>query len=156
MNEEYHWRETYFVLFDSRQRPTIEQVQQAVASLDGRFELERAIGDDEGLFESITINSPVDNVALEICYEEGEAVVEQGTELAKQLKSEADGPQLAALVKADARLDVMHFERVADGAFDNDDDEPELDPSCLLMTVECLTQLTGGVAIDPASGSIMP
>jgi len=62
--------------------------------------------------------------------------------------------------KADARLDVMLFERIRGEGFapDGDDDDWEsgsLDPSSLLNVVEALAKLTGGLPIDPASGAIL-
>jgi len=152
-----HWRETYFVLFDSRQRPTLTQAEEALGGLSNRFQLSNLAADDDGRFESITINAPDDRVAIEISYEDGEAVREQVAELVQQLKSEASGDQLTQLAGADARFDVMHFEHATpQSAADGDDDFDELDPSCLLMVVESLVQLTGGLPIDPASGSILP
>ena len=151
--DEYHWRETYFILYDSRSRPTLTQIERALGELSDRYQLGRLMADDEGRFESLTLNSPDDNAALEISHEEGEAVVEQTTELAKQLKNEAEPDQLAALLKADARLDVMHFEQVTPG---EEDEEEMLDPSCLLLVVDALVKLTEGIPIDPASGAILP
>ena len=56
---------------------------------------------------------------------------------------------------ADARLDVMHFERVSTDSFDDNDEEfaaGALDPGSLLNVVEALAKLTHGLPIDPASG----
>jgi hypothetical protein len=155
-SDEYHWRETYYVLFRASQRPTGVQVQRALRKLRNKIEMQSLQCDDDGRFESLLIESPDDYAALEVSFEAGEAVVEQAHELAKQLKGEADSHQLAQLVKADARLDVMHFEHVvADGASDDDLDEM-LDPGCLLMVVEALVELTDGIAVDPVSGAILP
>ena len=156
-NGEYHWRETYFILFESRRRPTLTQVERALSSLSDRFALSQMLADDDGQFESITLTSAGDHAALEIAFESGEAVIQQGTDLAKQLKHEAEPAQVALLLRADARLDVMHFEMMPDGdALDEDDMDEMFDPSCLLMVVESLVELTRGVAIDPASGAILP
>ena len=35
----YRWRETYFVLFDSQKRPSVEQVEENLAALNNHFEL---------------------------------------------------------------------------------------------------------------------
>jgi hypothetical protein len=63
------------------------------------------------------------------------------------------------MLKADARLDVMLFERVqADGWGNGDGDDWEsggLDPSSLLNVVGALAKLTHGMPIDPASGAIL-
>jgi hypothetical protein len=96
--------------------------------------------------------------ALEISYETGDAVIEQSAALAKQLKSEATPDQLKKLLRADARLDVMHFERVNTDEAVEDDEEfggEAVDPASLLKVVGALTKLTKGVPIDPASGAIL-
>ena len=67
--------------------------------------------------------------------------------------------QLQQMLKSDARLDVMLFERVRGESLDPDDDDDwesgSLDPSSLLNVVEALAKLTGGLPIDPASGAIL-
>ena len=154
-NEEFQWRETYFILFRAAKRPALTQVEQALRGLGERIRLENPTADEDGQFESILLHSPDDYAALEICYESGEAVIQQGADLAKELKADITPEQLAQLAEANARMDVMHFEQVVEGAYD--DDEPEmLDPTCLLMVVEALSDLTDGIAVDPASGAIMP
>ena len=153
--DEYHWRETYYILFESSQRPTLTQVERSLGELSNRIKLENLNADDEGRFESLMLQSPDDYAALEVSYESGEAVVEMAVDMAKQLKSEAEPEQLAQLLKSDARLDVMHFEQIVSGP-EEDDAEEMLDPSCLLMVVDALVELTGGIAIDPASGAILP
>ena len=154
-NDDYHWRETYYILFDAVDRPTLTQVEHAVGELSGHIRLQNLTADEDGRFESLMLQSPDDYAALEISYEEGEAVIEQAVDLAKQLKSEAEPKQLARLIKANARLDVMHFAQVIPDLTGEDEDEM-LDPSCLLMVVDTLRELTGGIAIDPASGAILP
>ena len=175
--DELHWRETYFILFPHDRRPTLEQVASALAEADRRFLLENLESDDGGLLESLLVESPEDHAAVEISYEVGDAVIEQNLEWAKQLQKELPGDQLQELIKADARLDVAHFERVRSGsvgdpetasppgsgfgsafgdAFGDDEDEPfeMLDPTCLLTVVDTLASLTDGLTFDPASGEI--
>jgi len=157
-SSEFEWRETYFILFKANNRPTLTQIEDAISSLSDRFELENLRANDDGRFESLMVRSPDDYAAIEISYEASEAVIEQSTELAKQLKSEASQDELAKLVSSDARLDLMHFEQMISGAGDTADiDEmgDMLDPSSLLMIVDSLVELTEGVAIDPASGAIL-
>ena len=172
--DELHWRETYFILFPHDRRPSLKQVASALAEADRRFQLENLESDDGGLLESILVESPEDHAAVEISYEVGDAVIEQNLEWAKQLQKELPGDQLQELIKADARLDVAHFERVRSGsvgdpetaspldsrfddAFGDDEDEPfeMLDPTCLLTVVDTLASLTDGLAFDPASGEIL-
>ncbi len=155
---ELHWRETYFILFDQANRPTLTQVERALGELNHRYELKNLQADDDGHLESISLNAPEDRVAIEISFESGEAVAEQTTQLAKQLQGEADSDQLAALLRADARFDVMHFEMVDSEYASNDEDELDdmLDPSCLLLVVDAMVELTAGLPIDPSSGAILP
>ena len=180
--DELHWRETYFIIFPHDRRPTLKQVASALTEANRRFQLENLESDEGGLLESLLVESPEDHAAVEISYEVGDAVIEQNLEWAKQLQKELPGDQLQELMKADARLDVAHFERVRSGsvgdpetasppgsgfgnaiddAFGDDafggDDEPfeMLDPSCLLTVVDTLASLTDGLTFDPASGEIL-
>ena len=154
---EYHWRETYFLFFTAADRPTLAQVEARLSRLNDAYKLIRMSANDDGFFESVTVESPEDNAAVEICYEASEAVMEQTAELAKQLQDEASSEDLIQLLRADARLDVMHFERVADGESHSDDPLDEmLDPGCLLLVVDALVEFTGGIAVDPAAGAILP
>jgi HPt (histidine-containing phosphotransfer) domain-containing protein len=156
MSDDYHWRETYYVLFRSSRRPTTVQVQRALRRVRSKIELKDLQSDENGLFESLLIEAPEDYAALEISFEGGEAVIELAHELAKQLKGEASAQQLAQLVKADARLDVMHFEHIVPGDTSDEDLDEMLDPGCLFMVIEALVELTDGIAVDPASGAILP
>jgi hypothetical protein len=159
-DDQLEWRDTYFILFQKSERPTLTQVEAAISESSRRLKLENLEADDDGMFESLVVQAPQDNAALEISYETGEAVAEQSVDLAKQLKGELDAKQLKQMLKADARLDVMLFERVQNYGGGGEDDEDEwetgsLDPSSLLNVVEALAKLTGGLPIDPASGAIM-
>lgn len=159
-DETLAWRETYFVLLQRNDRPTMAQVEAAITDASSRLQVENLQADDEGMFRSVLIQAPQDNAALEISFEAGEAVVEQSTELAQTLKKQLDGDQLAQLLRADARLDIMHFERVQTSmAFDEGDPDDlmmeALDPATLITVVDALAKLTGGLPIDPASGEIL-
>ena len=156
--DEYKWRETYFVLFDSAKRPTLHQVEQVVGELNDRFELSNARADDDGRFESITIMSPDDYAALDISFEVGEEVVETAAGLYEELKtSAADADERAKVErvpKCDARFDLLHFEQVTDAGSEDELDEM-LDPGALLIVLDALVELTGGVGVDPASGTLL-
>jgi hypothetical protein len=155
--DEYHWRETYFILFDRRRRPTLTQVERELGELNAKYQLLDLEADDDGLFDSLRLRAPDDRAMLEITFESGEAVVEQSRELNSRLADEAEPEQLAVLREADARLDIMHFEQISEEAYPAGDTLDEmLDPSCLLMVVDTLVALTDGLAIDPASGAILP
>ncbi|MEM6329563.1 MAG: hypothetical protein AAF790_04875 [Planctomycetota bacterium] len=154
------WRETYFVLFQRDHRPTLTQVEGAIMDAGGGLQIENLAADDDGLFQSVLIQAPEDNAALEISFEAGDAVVEQSTELAKMLGKQLEGDQLARLVRADARMDIMHFERVQEAGYDDDPDADSmaveaLDPATLITVVEALANLTDGLPIDPAAGELL-
>jgi hypothetical protein len=155
--DEYKWRETYFVLFDSAKRPSLKKVERALHDLNDRFELSNALADEDGRFESITVMSEDDYAALDISYEVGEEVVEQGAALYEELKGTVDDDERARLQqmrKFDARFDLLHFEHVTDDEPEDEADEM-LDPSALLIVLDALVELTGGVGVDPASGTLL-
>ena len=155
--DQLEWRDTYFILFQQSGRPTLTQVEAAISDATRRVTLENLEADEDGMFESVLVQAPEDHAALEISYETGEAVMEQSAQLAKQLRGEITPDQLKQLLRADARLDVMHFERVSAGEEGDGDEwgEDALDPSSLLNVVDALAKLTGGLPIDPASGAIL-
>ncbi len=158
--DQLEWRDTYFILFQQSGRPTLNQVEAALADSGRRITLENLEADEDGMFESLLVQAPDDHSAVEISYETGEAVIEQSAALAKQLQGEATADQLKRLLRADARLDVMHFERInsEEDSFTDDDEEfglEAVDPASLLGVVEALARLTKGLPIDPASGAIL-
>lgn len=152
---EFLWRETYFVLFPAARRPSLAEVEQVLRSLPGVLELEQARADEQGRFESITVRAPADFAAMDISFEAGESVVEQVANLQKELKrGTVDVAKLAKLKECDARLDLMHFEQVS-GAEEDDDFGEMFDPASLLLVLEALVKLTGGVGVDPQSGTLV-
>jgi hypothetical protein len=155
-SDDFNWRETYFVLFESDRRPPLRKVEQTIARLKDRFELSHPSADEDGAFESLTVMAPDDYAALDISYVEGEEVIEQAQQLMKDLKTTTLQPgdieKLARLPKCDARFDLMHFEQVLEGS---EEGEEMLDPSALLLIMEALVKLTDGVGIDPQSGALM-
>jgi hypothetical protein len=192
--DELFWLETYFIMFPSSRRPTLSQVEHALAGAVPRLHLENLAADDDGLFASLLVESPEDHAAVEVSYEMGDAVIEQNLEWAKQLQKQLSPKQLQQMLTADARLDIAHFERVeagtlrkepkspsegkplaapgrradddefADDAFaeeamdDEIDEEAAMeifDPTCMLTVLETLSQLTHGLAFDPAAGEVV-
>ncbi len=156
--DNYRWRETYWVLFDSSQRPSAEALKQGLAGLNEHFEICNFQVDDDGEFESATLVAPEAYAALDISYLAGEEVLEQSAALHDEMRDmvvdEAEMQRLSRLPVCDARFDVLHFEEVVAGG----DDEVEggmLDPSALLLVLTLLGQLTDGLAIDPQAGTIM-
>src|SRR5687767_1694475 len=82
-DDELEWRDTYFILFQQSHRPTLTQVEAAITESSRRLKLENLEADDDGMFESVMVQAPQDNAALEISYETGEAVIQQSADLAK-------------------------------------------------------------------------
>ncbi len=158
-NDQYKWRETYFVLFDAAKRPTLAKISKALRAINPRFELDNPIADDGDGFESLTLRSPQDYAAIDISYMEGEEVQQQGAELAEEMRSTAaddeERAKLARLRKCNAKLDLLHFEQVIGEEGADDAPEEMLDPSALLNVLDALVRLTGGVGVDPQSGTVM-
>ncbi len=157
-NNQYRWRETYFVQFPAKNRPRLEKVRQVLSMLGDGLELVNANADDHGRFESITILSPDDFAAVDVSFLAGEEVLEQAGELADEVTSGGCDEDIRRhaqkLRHCDGRFDVLHFEQITD--FD-DQVEPEgmLNPSTLLLVLDCLAQLTDGMAVDPQTGTLI-
>ena len=158
-NRGYRWRETYFVFFHSSDRPSLKSVQKALGLLNERYNLANPSTDEGGLIDSLTVISPDDFAALDICYTQGPEVLEQGADLADQLRSSAAEPPVREAAKrirqCDARFDVLHFEEVAEFPEDEDDEDEILDPSSLLLVLGVLAKFTNGIAVDPQSGALL-
>jgi hypothetical protein len=152
------WRETYFVMFDRRNRPTVTQMEHVLSGLGDRYEVTAMRADKHGRFESVTVRSPDDFSALDICFVAGEEVVEQRDELVNDLKSVV-GPhersKLKQVEQFDARLDILHFQNVVAEVGEGEDLDEMFDPSALLVVIDALVDLTSGIAIDPQSGFLM-
>ncbi len=153
----YRWRETYFVLFPAKKRPKLQTVAKTIQAINPRYELCNLNADSQGLIESLTIISEEDYAALDVCYTSGDEVREQATALVEDLKkycsdTGAEIPERKILA-FDGRFDVLHFERI--GEIPDEEEEDMLDPSALLIVLETLAKLTGGLAVDPQSGTIL-
>ncbi len=153
----YRWRETYLVMFHLQHRPKTKKVEQVLRRLDPRYRLSNIRSTADGDFESLTLISPDDYAALDICFVEGQDVADQAAELQKEIKPD-DLPRsarekLKQLTQFDARFDVLHFEQIAEE--DDEGDDEMLDPGSLLLVLAALAKLTKGVAIDPQSGTIL-
>lgn len=155
-DENYRWRETYFVLFDETKRPRLDRVKKALSSVGERFELVNPQADEQGLFESITVLAPDDFAALDICYVGGEEVQEQSEQLVAEMKLTVlepnDQERLKRIAHCTGRFDVLHFEKLPDA---DEEDEELLDPSAALLVLDALAKVTHGTAVDPQSGTIM-
>ena len=154
-DDRFEWRETYFVLFQSRKRPLLRDVEAAFNALGGQFQLTEPAADDEGRIEALNVVSPEDHSALEIDYLSGDEVLLQVAELTKELRGETGyAEKLSKLQRCDARFEVMHFEEMVDAPPEDEGDEA-FDPSALLMALETLVKLTDGVGVDPQAGTLL-
>jgi hypothetical protein len=153
-NEQYRWRETYFVCFRASRRPSPAAIERKLRGLPGHLRVNNLRQGDDGRFESITVVSLDDHAALDISYMDGDDVREQGVALAAELKpGDGNDPErIRALKTCDARFDVMHFEQIANDAGEEDE---LLDPSALLVVMEGLVELTDGIGVDPQSGTVL-
>jgi len=157
-NDEYRWRETYFVLFDAARRPSVGDVVKALVETNSHYELTE-VRDADSKFESLTLISKDDNAAMDIIYIEGEEVKEQAGDLVDELRNAAVEPdqkrRLGELTECNARFDVFHFEHIAFDAELAGEDEEFMDPGSLLNVLQALKGLTEGIAVDPQAGEFV-
>ena len=154
-DDQYQWRETYFVLFRNADRPSAESVAEELA--DDRTEVVNVRSDESGRLESLTLKAPDDFSAMDLTFVTGDEVREQVDQLLRDLAhttlDETERGKLDQLGECDARFDVFHFEQVQ---MYDDAAEEILDPGGLLIVLEKLAGLCQGVGVDPQSGSLMP
>jgi hypothetical protein len=160
-NEDYRWRETFFVLFHEAERPTADALAQGLQKVNSRYQIDNIRASDTGLFESLTLISADDYAGMDISYVSGEEVQEHTLELIEEmlpLLSAKEKPRLKQLSQYDARLDIYHFEQlVYVGSSGEDDDEMDefMDPGALLAVLKALAKITGGVGVDQESGTLI-
>ena len=154
----YRWRDTFLVFFDDNQRPTIELALSAIQQI-GKFEVQHSSASESRHIESITITSSVDLVGLEILYVAGDEVVEETEPLILELAEDAmllgNEDSLTLLSTANARFDILHFEKITDNSNEPSDDDELMDPGSLLTVTAALADLVNGVAVDPSSASFV-
>ena len=157
-NDQYRWRETYFVLFRADNRPAATRMETALKELDKRYQLTDIREDEQGRFESLTVLSPDDNAAMDVTCICGQEVSENVDELMDEIKkTKLDEEQRAKaqrLPACDARFDVYHFEQLIVD-FDEDEEEEYMDPGALLIVLEQLAEICDGIVVDPQSGSFL-
>ena len=112
------------------------------------------------MFESLTLLSPDDNTAMDITFMSGEEVAESLVELNTELKKTTLDPdqqeKAVQLAGCDARFDVFHFERLTFEFDESEEEEDEfMDPGALLIVLERMAEICQGVAVDPASNSLL-
>ena len=155
----YQWRETFFVMFQADDRPTAKKMEKSLLELSRRFVINDVRSDEEGLIESLTLESPNDSAAMDISCVVGEEVQEQIPGLVEEIKANIESEEeriiLKRLNKSTARLDVFHFECAMDAFMDPDNDEEFMDPGGLLIVLDHLADLCKGVVVDPQAGSLL-
>jgi hypothetical protein len=153
----YQWRETYFVLFDRKNRPRASDVEHIMAELSPRIEVQEVATNEGGYLESMTILSHADAAGMDISYDEGDEVKEQIVQLRQEWKGKRPGakeqPHLSRALHADARFEVYHFEEIID--FPEEEDDGPLDPGTLLLVLGKLARLCQGEALDPQTGELL-
>jgi len=160
-NDLYHWRETYFVFLNSRNRPSLDAVKAAVGELDEHFQLQGGSAEEDGALESLSIVAPEAYSAMDLSYVQGEEVTEQleelGPQLARMSEDKDAKEQLKRLAGCDARIDVLHFEQLVEPDIGEDEDELNemLDPSAILLVLRKLAEITEGIAIDPQATCVI-
>jgi len=156
-NDQYQWRETFFVLFHDRHRPQLEDMLALVRQLGKRYRAEGIRQLEGGHFEAMSIISPDDFAAMDLSYVTGEDVTAQIVELRETfVESELDPlekKKLAFLDRCNVRYDVYHFEQLI--LSDEEDEEELLDPGGLLLILAHLAKLCKGVAVDPQSATFI-
>lgn len=153
-DETYIYRDTFFIHFDVRHRPTRSGVEKCIKSLGEKYEIS-GLKESDGAFESITIRSPHDSSAMDITFVHSEEVLEQVAELSKEFRtmslSGEDFQKLKVLDNSNARFDIFHFEKISESS----NEEEMLDPGGLLLVMERLAAVCQGVGLDPQSKTLL-
>ena len=158
-NDEYQWRETYFILFKDDRHPTAEHAENALRSLGANFEISNVRANDRGQLESLTLIAPDDYAAMDITFVTGDEVEEQMPDLVDQLRESA-APEEAEIInqieKCRSRFDVFHFEQlVFVGRTQEDEIDDFMDPGTVLIVMQKLAGLCGGIVVDPQAGELL-
>ncbi|WP_425615051.1 hypothetical protein NA78x_004939 [Anatilimnocola sp. NA78] len=152
----FQWRETYFVLFDAKNRPTSAAVKKALQELKAGLNINESTDGDNGELEGMTLLSHIDSSGIDITYIEGDEVREQIVELKKEFRGQSltteEKAKFDRMLLSNARFDVFHFEEMGDSL---DEDDGPLDPGTLLLVLARLAKLCHGVAVDPQAGGIL-
>ncbi len=155
-DESYIYRDTFFVYLNAEDRPTIEAVASCFEKLGSKYDVEN-IREVDGRFGSVTVKSPQDSSAMDIAFVTGEEVIEQIHNLMLEFRTMTltgdDRDKLKKFQQCDARFDVFHFQEQATSEGGAPDEI--IDPGGLLLVIEKLAALTGGVALDPQSQTLL-
>ncbi len=159
-NPEYRWRETYLLFHKKKQRTSADKLRQAISGIRGSYQIEQLVANENGEFDSATVFAEEAFSAIDMSYVEDDQIQEQIIEIQSEMKEVLEDPEdlakLESLGEYDARIDLLHFERLT-GDFTDDEEDLNscFDPAALLAVAEKWTLLTGGICLDPASATIL-
>ena len=159
-NNEYQWRETYFVVFDKAKRPTATAFEGLISGLNKGYEVRDGRADAEGAFESLTLISKDDYAAMDLTCVVHDEIPQQMEELFNEMKDIAgpdELPTVKRIPECTARLEVYHFEQMVYVGSSGPEDEPDdfMDPGSLLVVLERIAEMVDGIVVDPQSNSLM-
>lgn len=149
-DKKYQYRDTFYVFFPDGQRPAAEAVRLALARLDEGLVI-RELRATDSLLESLSLECPEDNSAMDVCMVGGEEVRQQVRDLLEEFRTitlaKDDSRRLQQLKQCNSRFDILHFEEAGH--------EDDLDPGSMLLVVQELATMTGGVGLDPQSMTLL-
>ena len=155
-DEAYIYRDTFFVYLKEENRPATQAAADCFAELGAKYEVGE-IRELDGRFGSVTVKSPQDYSAMDIAFVTGEEVTEQIQDLMLEFRTMTltgdDREKLENFQQCNARFDVFHFEEQSNVGGGGPDEM--IDPGGLLLVIEKLATLTGGVALDPQSQTLL-
>ena len=158
-NQEFQWRETFFVMFEQGIRPTVDQMKSVIEGLGDRLKAENMRVTDDGQFESVTLFAPDDFAAMDIVCTVGEEVIEQLPTLIEELEPNMldaeEKAQLKTIMNCSARLEIFHFEQHTFTAPEDGLDANVMDPGGVLVVLQRLNAICDGVVVDPQSSSVL-
>ncbi len=115
-DDRYSWRETYFVFFEPERRPLLCDVHRELNAHAGTFRILAERGDAANNLQSLTVASYEDHSALEVAYQEGEAVTAEIGGILETLgrpRSTREREKHLRLARCRAKFDLIHFEQTA-------------------------------------------
>lgn len=155
-DESYIYRDTFFVYLKDEDRPSAKAVADCFEKLGAKYDVGE-IREVEGRFGSVTIRSPQDSSAMDIAFVKGDEVIEQIHNLMLDFRTMTltgdDREKLENFQHCTARFDVFHFEEQSSTS--GGSPVEMIDPGGLLLVLEKLAKLTGGVALDPQSQTLL-
>ncbi|MDR3233639.1 MAG: hypothetical protein LBT46_08265 [Planctomycetaceae bacterium] len=115
-DDRYSFRETYFVYFDTPQRPKLPAFKRALLSRAPFLQIAESRAESDDRLVSMQIVSYDDHAAVELVYQEGNDVLDEIRSLAQTLQKDAlreEMDKLQKIVQYKSRFRVHHFEQSA-------------------------------------------